>query len=124
MEMISGHGAFQSKANQRARTVGRNGRAVSSTTTLALRLRRKHQEAEIDDPDIREDSDAAFFGYVIRRTPTFLNGASRDAKMSMRSPEVCIGQSGTAAETWRILDVSGASAGDSVAFITGHGAWQ
>jgi hypothetical protein len=60
--MIRGHGAFRSKANQQARTVGRNARAVSTETTLTPRVRRKHQEAEIDDPAIREESRAAFFG--------------------------------------------------------------
>jgi hypothetical protein len=53
---------FEAKANQRARAVGRNGRAISSEPTLTLRARGKHQEAGIDDPGIGEESDAAFFG--------------------------------------------------------------
>jgi hypothetical protein len=57
---------FEAKADQPARTVGRNGRAISraisSEPTVTPRARRKHQEAGIDDPGIGEDSDAAFFG--------------------------------------------------------------
>jgi hypothetical protein len=62
MEMIGGHDAFRNKATQQTRAVGRNGRAISSETTLALLLLGKHQEAGIDDPAIREELDAAFFG--------------------------------------------------------------